>query len=41
MCDENVSSAKKKMEMQENAVRLILTGPEDFIADVMKKWYER
>ena len=40
MCDENVSSAKMKMEMQENNVRLILSGPEDFIADVMKRWYE-
>ena len=38
---ENVSSAKMKLEKQENSVRLILTGPEDFIADVTKGWYER
>ena len=41
MTDENVSSAKMKLEKQENSVRLIMTGPEDFIADVMKGWYER
>ena len=41
MSSENVSSAKMKMEMQNNSVRLILSGPEDFIADVIKKWYEK
>ena len=40
MSGENVKAAKMKMEMQENNVRLILSGPEDFIADVMKRWYE-
>lgn len=41
MSDENVSASKMKLERQNNSVRLILTGPEDFIADVMKKWYEK
>ena len=41
MSDENVSASKMKLERQNNSVRLILSGPEDFIADVMKKWYEK
>ena len=41
MSSENVSSSKMKMEMQNNSVRLILSGPEEFIADIMKKWYEK
>lgn len=41
MSDENVSASKMKLERQNNSVRLILTGPEDFIADVMKKCYEK
>ena len=41
MSDENVSASKMKLERQNNSVRLIISGPEDFIADVMKKWYEK
>lgn len=41
MSDENVSAAKMKLERQNNSVRLIISGPEDCIADVMKKWYEK
>ena len=36
MSDENVSASKMKLERQNNSVRLIISGPEDFIADVMK-----
>ena len=41
MSDENVSVSKMKLEKQNNSVRLIISGPEDCIADVMKKWYEK
>lgn len=41
MSGENVHSAKMKMEKQKNSVRIILSGPEDFISDLMKNWYER
>ena len=41
MSDENVSASKMKLEKQNNSVRLIISGPEDCIADVMKKWYEK
>ncbi len=41
MCAEDVSASKMKLERQNNSVRLIISGPEDCIADVMKKWYEK
>ena len=41
MSDENVSVSKMKLEKQNNSVRLIISGPEDCIADVMQKWYEK
>ncbi len=41
MSAPGVSNCKMKLEKQESCARLILSGPEDLIYDIMKHWYEK
>ncbi len=41
MSAPDVSNCKMKLEKHESNARLILSGPEDCIYDIMKHWYEK